>query len=48
MLICTIMAMHESEYYDNIGEWLVQKNHMMPVRPQAYRIKIVGWPFLMG
>ena len=25
-----------------------QKNHMMPVGPQAYRIKIVGWPFLMG
>lgn len=25
-----------------------EKNHMMPVRPQAYRIKIVGWPFLMG
>ncbi len=27
---------------------LFEENHMMPVRPQAYRIKIVGWPFLMG
>jgi hypothetical protein len=24
------------------------QNHMMPFGPQAYPIKIVGWPFLLG
>jgi hypothetical protein len=24
------------------------KNYMMPLGPQAYPIKIFGWPFFMG
>ncbi len=26
----------------------ITKNYMMPFGPQAYPIKIVGWPFLLG
>ena len=27
---------------------LFGKNYMMPLGPQAYPIKIFGWPFFMG